>query len=171
MLIAAALMISVSASAQNCNELKTEKDRFTDETVRHAKMTIGNLLTKWVIEVRETPKESFMTWSIAMQGEFNQKFETGAPLRLKLEDGTFLTLESVEPASPVTKATTSGSSVNIFTIYNLKFKLTGKVVKPLAKSMIVDMQVDVPGQDIRNPKIKDRQMSKLQDIFICLLEG
>ena len=171
-LVALSLVMSSSAIAQNCSELKEKKDPFTNKTEKTAKVTIGNLMTKWSVDINQSDGQTYMKWGIAMQGDFKQVFEQGTQLLLKLEDGSVLQLPTSEPSSPVTKVTDGGAgTVNIFTIYYLKFDLTKETLGKLAKSEITDIKVNVPGQEIKNPKIKSNQMGKLQDIFSCLLSS
>lgn len=167
------LMLSTHAmSLAQCKELKEKKDDFSDKKERKGSVIIGNLFTKWKVDFAQSEDGNFVTWGIAMQGEFNRIFEAGTVMLFKLEDGTVLRLTTVEPTSPVTQAVGGGSSgVQVFTTYLLKFQLDDETVRKFAKSPIDNFKVEVPGQSIKNPPIKDRQMGNIQDVFQCMAQG
>jgi len=171
LLIGITLFMNAASFAQ-CKELKEKKDSFTDKKERSGSVIIGNLFTKWKVDFSQSEDGNFVTWGIAMQGEFNRVFEAGTLMLFKLEDGTVLRLTTIDPTSPVTQAVGSGSGgVSIFTTYLLKFQLDNETVLKFAKSPIVDFKVEVPGQAIKNPPIKDRQMGNIQDVFECMAKG
>ena len=166
------LVLTCNAIAQDCDGVKEKKDPFTNKTEKSARVIIGNLKIKWSVDVNQSDGETSMKWAIAMQGEFNQKFDVGTKLLLKLEDGTVLNLKTSEPSSPVTQAVNGGAgTINVFTTYSLKFVLSKESLTQLARSPIVDLKFDIPGQEIKNPKIKNNQMGKLQSVFTCLLNS
>lgn len=171
LLIGAILLLNVSASAQ-CKELKETKDAFSDHAERSAQVIIGNMRIKWSVDVYQSDGRNSMKWGIAMIGEFNQRFEEGTLMLLKLEDGTILKLKTSEASNPVTQAVSGGPGiVNVFTQYVLRFDLDKETLKKLANSPITDIKVDVPDQKIESPKVKDKQMEKLRSLFECMLEG
>ena len=167
------LTSSTTASfAQNCKEVKEKKDAFTNKTEKSARIVIGNLMTKWLVEMFQSDGATTMKWGIAMQGEYNQKLEEGTKLLLKLEDGTVLTLNTSEPTTPITQVLSGGAgTVNVFSQYNLKFNLDKETLSALSSSIITDIKVDVPGLPIKNPKIKSSQMEKVMDVSGCFLKG
>ncbi|HRO43890.1 MAG TPA: hypothetical protein PL009_13720 [Flavipsychrobacter sp.] len=172
LLILIGLMLSIhTASFAQCKELKEKKDDFSDKKERTGSVIIGNLFTKWKIDFAQSEDGNFMTWGIAMQGEFNRVFEAGTLMLFKLEDGTMLRLNTMEPTSPVTQAIGGGGSVQIFTTYLLKFQLDDETVRKFALSPIDNFKVEVPGLSIKNPPIKGKQMGNIQDVFQCMVKG
>lgn len=170
-LLTFALILGTNAIAQ-CGDVEEKKDAFTNKSTRHALIKIGNMAIKWGVEVEASEGKTTMKWHIAMQGEFNQKVDVGTNLLLKLADGTVVKLPTAEASSPVTQAYNGGAgTVVIFTTYILKFDVAEETIAQLAKSPITDIKVDVPDQRIKNPKIKESQMEKIQDVFKCLLKN
>jgi hypothetical protein len=107
-------------------------------------------------------------WNIAMQGDFNQKINAGTNLLLKLADGTVIKLPTTETSNPVIQALNGGAgTINVFTTYVPKYNVPKETVAQLAKSPITDFKIDVSDQRIKNPKVKDNQMEKIQDVFKC----
>lgn len=171
-LLALAILLSTAASAQKCDRvLKEKKDAFSDKTEKTARVVFGSLTTRWLFDFSYIEGNSTVTLGIAMRGEFNQRLETGTKLLLKLEDETILTLETIEPTSPVTQVADGGAgTASIFTQYYLKFGLDDKTINTLSASTITAMKVDVPGQEIKNASIKKKQMEKVREVFGCLKE-
>jgi hypothetical protein len=168
LLLALLLTIGANAFAQ-CGDVKEKKDPFSNKTTKHALVKLGNLSIKWAVEVDEVDGNVGMKWSIAMQGEFNQRINEGTDLLLKLADGTVIKLPTTEPSNPVTQALNGGAgTINVFTTYVLKYNVPKETVAQLAKSPITDFKIDVSDQRIKNPKVKDNQMEKIQDVFKCL---
>lgn len=167
-ILCACTLVYGPASAQ-CKKLKEKTDTFSGKTERTGHVVIGNLATKWKIDFAQSGDESSMTWGIAMVGEFNQRIEAGTPLLLKLADGSVLKLPTATPSSPVTQVTNGGAgTANIFSVYYLKYNLPKDVLTKLSQAQITDFKIDIPGQEIKNPKIKDSQMEDLQEMFTCL---
>jgi len=161
--------LSNLATAQDCGGVDEKKDAFSGKTVKSARIFVGNLTTKWAVDLEQSEGATYMKWSIAVQGEYNQQLSVGTVLMLKLEDASIITLKTIEPTSPVTKATGGGAgTVNIFTTYILKFSLSRDDLAAMAKSPISDFKIDVAGQMIKNPKIKDKQMKKIMEASACL---
>ena len=169
-LLTLTLSICATASAQKCNKvLKEKKDAFSSKPEKTARVVFGNLTTRWLFDFSYIDGTSTVTLGIAMRGEFNQRLEVGTKLLLKLEDETVMTLETIEPTSPVTQVASGGAgTANIFTQYNLKFGLDEESINKLAASTITALKVDIPGQAIKNPPIKSKQMENVKDVFICL---
>ena len=156
--------------AQDCGGVDEKKDSFTGKTIKSSRTVIGNLMMKWIVNMDQSDGATYMKWSIAMQGEYNQQLAVGTVLMLKLEDGKVLSLKTIEPTTPVTQALNGGSgTINVFSTYNLRFQLSKEELTALSKSSIEDLKIDVPGLSIKNPKIKGRQMGKIQDAAGCLL--
>ena len=169
-LLSLAMAFGTKAVAQ-CGDVEEKKDPFSNSTTKHALIKIGNLAIKWGVEVDAADGKTTMKWHIAMQGEFNQKVDAGTNLLLKLADGTVLKLPTTESSSPVTQVYNGGAgTVVIFTTYILKFDIGNETIAQMAKSPITDIKVDVPDQRIKNPKIKENQMEKVQDVFKCLMK-
>ncbi len=167
-MLAIALSVGISAKAQ-CGDVETKKDPFTDKTTKHARIKVGNMSVKWAVDVDAVDDKVVMKWTIAMQGEFNQRIEPGTNLLLKLVDGTVLKLPTTETSSPVTRALNGGAgTVVIFTTYVLKFDMSDETIAKMARSPITEFKIDVPDQHIKNPKIKESQMENIQDVFKCI---
>lgn len=138
------LAFGITAKAQ-CSDVEEKKDPFTNKTTKHARVKVGNLSIKWAVDVDVVDDKTTMKWTIAMQGEFNQRIEPGTNLLLKLADGTVLKLPSMETSSPVTQALNGGAgTVVIFTTYVLKFDMSAESIAQMATSPITDFKIDVP---------------------------
>lgn len=169
-LIATSLLLAVTqATAGDCKGVKERVDPFSNKPEKTAQFTIGGMFTKWTIEMEQKEGAATMRWGIAAQGEFNQKLDVGTKLLLRLEDGTILTLGTIEASTPVTQAVSGGGAVNVFSVYYLKFGLSEETLGALSKSVVTDVKIDVPGLKIKNPTLKGRQMEKIKDVSSCFL--
>jgi len=160
--------------AKNCKSVKDKKDAFSDKMERTAKVSIGKFNpmgggVKWLWEFLQADGATTFKLSVAMTGEFNQPFEQGTPLLLKLENGQLIKLETINSSNPVTQAITGSGTVAIFTTYMLSFKPSKEELIALSQSVITDLKVDIPDRTIKSPKVVNNQMEQIMDICGCLL--
>ncbi|WP_276132184.1 hypothetical protein [Polluticoccus soli] len=168
-LFGVSLMLGISTYAQDCPGMKSKKDAFTNKTEKTGRVVLSGSGLKWSVDLSQSEGKSSMKWGIAMNGEANQKIEKGTPLLLKLEDGSVVTIPTSETSSPVTQAASGGAgTVYVYSVYYLNFDLPKETLQKLAKSPITDLKIDVPGQELKSPKVKGKQTGKLQEMFTCL---
>ena len=168
------LFMSAGAYAQNCKLVKEKKDAFSDKSEKTAQVVTGKVSLmggiKWLWEFHQADGATSIKLSIAMMGEFNQPFEQGTRLLLKLENGKVLTLTTVNNANPVTQALNGGSgTINVFTTYMLSFKPAKEDLTALSQSTITDLKVDIPDRTIVSPKVVKKQMEQIMNVSGCLL--
>ncbi|MDR3680979.1 MAG: hypothetical protein P4L41_13525 [Flavipsychrobacter sp.] len=168
-LVFSLVCFATNTFAQDCKHVDETTDAFTNKTTKSAKITIGKGGTKWLIEFNQSEGVTTMKWGIAMVGEYNQQFDKGTKLLLKLENGTVLTLATTEASAPVTQAVNGGAyGVAIFSTYYLKYDLSKESLTSLSGSPIADFKIDIPDQKIKNPNMTDKQTEKIKDVCTCL---
>ncbi|MEI6022186.1 MAG: hypothetical protein WCR21_13750, partial [Bacteroidota bacterium] len=130
------LFCFVNSFAQYKQELKTEKDPFTNEKVVSANYINKYTSGKMVLLENKSGKTKFgFEWSYP--GSFNTLIEKGAEIMLKLADGEVLKLTTTEDARPKLTAGIGG----VFTAYMFEMEIEKVTLNKLSLQKIIMLRV------------------------------
>ncbi|MEK0336722.1 MAG: hypothetical protein QQN41_04725 [Nitrosopumilus sp.] len=155
------LTFNIDVNGQKCKYQLDKKDPMTGERVRRTEVKIKNY---FVISFYRKSDTYRVELNVRFVGERNFAVPKGEKLNLKLKDGSILTMECAQNATPVSYVTSS----QVMTLYAMSYICSKEDLQKIANTGFSVASAKV-GNETLTYEVKEKEIPKTAQKAKCIL--